>query len=71
MVDAFNLSTWNAEAGRSLECETSLLYRVSSRMARTTQRNPVLKKKKNKNKTITKEIKESFKMQFHWLQPWL
>jgi hypothetical protein len=37
--------------GRQIyEFEASLVYRVSSRTARTTQRNPVLKKKK-KNKT--------------------
>jgi hypothetical protein len=32
------------------EFEASLIYRVSSRTARTAQRNPVLKKNKNKNK---------------------
>jgi hypothetical protein len=40
---AFNLSTWKAEAGGF---EASLVYRVSSRTARATQRNPVSKKKK-------------------------
>jgi hypothetical protein len=35
----FNLSTW----------EVSLVYRVSSRTARATQRNPVSKNKQNKN----------------------
>jgi len=38
---------WEAEAGRSLEFEASLVYRVSSRIARATQRNPVFKKKKS------------------------
>jgi hypothetical protein len=32
------------------EFEASLVYRVSSRIARATQRNPVSKKKKNKKK---------------------
>jgi hypothetical protein len=30
MVHAFNPSTWEAEAGRSLEFEASLVYKVSS-----------------------------------------
>jgi hypothetical protein len=38
----FNPSTWEAEA----EFETSLVYKVSSRAARATQRNPVSKKTK-------------------------
>jgi hypothetical protein len=33
------------------EFEASLVYRVRSRTARATQRNPVSKKQKNKNKT--------------------
>jgi hypothetical protein len=49
VVHAFNPSTWEAEAGRSLslsfawssEFEASLVYKVSSRTARATQRNPV------------------------------
>jgi hypothetical protein len=45
----FNPSTWEAEAGSS-EFETSLVYRVSSRTARATQRNPVSKTKQNKTK---------------------
>jgi hypothetical protein len=36
------------------EFETSLVYRVSSRTARATQRNPVLKPKKKKQKTKKK-----------------
>jgi hypothetical protein len=35
---------------RISEFEASLVYRVSSRTARTTQRNPVLKNQKNKTK---------------------
>jgi hypothetical protein len=37
MTNAYNPSTWEAEAG--------LVYRVSSRTARATQRNPVSKNK--------------------------
>jgi hypothetical protein len=39
-------STWETEARRISEFEASLVYGVSSRTARATQRNPVLKKKK-------------------------
>jgi hypothetical protein len=35
------------------EFKASLVYRVSSRTARATQRNPVLKNKSNKNKAST------------------
>jgi hypothetical protein len=38
----FNPSTLNAEGGQSLELKDSLAYKVSSRTARATQRNPVL-----------------------------
>jgi hypothetical protein len=46
VAHAFNPSTQEAEAG-GFEFEASLVYRVSSRTARATQRNPV---SKNKNK---------------------
>jgi hypothetical protein len=46
MAHAFNPSTWEAEAG----VEASLVYRLSFRTARATQRNPVSKKKKKKTK---------------------
>jgi hypothetical protein len=39
---------------RISEFEVSLVYKVSSRTARTIQRNPVSKKQKTKNKTKTK-----------------
>jgi hypothetical protein len=45
MAHAFNPSTLEAEAGRS-EFEASLVYRMSFRIARATQRNPVLKQTK-------------------------
>jgi hypothetical protein len=42
--------------GRQIsEFKASLVYRVSSRTARATQRNPVLKKTKNKNKQTNKK----------------
>jgi hypothetical protein len=48
----FNPSTREAEAGGSPETEASLVYRVSSRVARATQRNPASKKKQTiQNKT--------------------
>jgi hypothetical protein len=37
------------------EFKTSLVYRVSSRTARTAQRNPVSKTKNNKTKNKTKQ----------------
>jgi hypothetical protein len=39
------------------EFEASLVYRVSSRTARATQRNPVSKKTKNKTKQTKKQNK--------------
>jgi hypothetical protein len=42
---AFNPSTREAEAGEFLN-EASLVYRVSSKTARTIQRNPVSKNQK-------------------------
>jgi hypothetical protein len=48
------------ERGRRIsEFEASLVYKVSSRTARATQRNPASKNKnKNKNKTKTKKRKK-------------
>jgi hypothetical protein len=44
--------------GRQIsEFEASLVYRVSSRTARATQRNPVSKNQKIKNKIKNKKIK--------------
>ena len=44
MANAFNPSTWEAEAGGFLSFEASLLYIVSSRTAKAIQRNPIKKK---------------------------
>jgi hypothetical protein len=41
------------------ELETSLVYRVSSRTATATQRNPVSKKKKKKKKKKERKSKEN------------
>ena len=43
----------DAEAGGSLEYKASLVYTVSSRTARITQRNPVLGEKKKKKLLFT------------------
>jgi hypothetical protein len=51
VAHACNPSIWEAEAG-GFEFEASLVYRVSSRTARATQRNPV---SKNKTKQKTKK----------------
>jgi hypothetical protein len=48
---------------RISEFEASLVYRVSSRTARATQRNPVSKNKKTKTKTKTKTNKQTNKTQ--------
>ena len=48
VAHAFNPSTWEAEA----EFKASLVYRVSSRTARATQRNPVLKKTNKQNNVL-------------------
>jgi hypothetical protein len=40
-MHAFNPSTLEAEADRSLEFEASLVYRVNSRIGKATQRNHV------------------------------
>lgn len=52
VMQAFNPRTRKAEeeAGGSLDLEASVAYRVSSRMARATQRDPVRKHKTNKTK---------------------
>jgi hypothetical protein len=54
---AFNPITWEAEAGGFSEFKPSLVYKVSSRTARATQRNPVSKNKQKqqqqKNSILT------------------
>ena len=56
VVHTFDPIAQEAEASRSLSFETNLAYRTSSRTARATWRNPVLKNKQtNKQKTTTKQ----------------
>jgi hypothetical protein len=50
MADAFNPSTWEAEAGRSLLVRGQPGLQRSSRTARTAQRKPVLKNKRKLTK---------------------
>jgi hypothetical protein len=58
VAHAFNPSTWEAEAGRQVsEFEASLVYKVSSRTTRATQRNPVSKKTTKKK---TQKVKRTF-----------
>jgi hypothetical protein len=47
---------------RISEFEASLVYKVSSRTARATQRNPVSKSQKNKNKNKNKNQKKKKKL---------
>jgi hypothetical protein len=47
------------------EFEASLVYRVSSRTARATQRNPVSKKQKNKTNKQTNKKKNQKTMSYH------
>ena len=57
MAHAFNPSTQEAEAGgrRISEFEVNLVYRVSSRTTRATQRNPVSKNQKKKKRKRKKK----------------
>ena len=48
----------NLQGRWTSEFEASLVYRVSSRRTRATQRNPVSKKKQNKTKTKSKQTKK-------------
>jgi hypothetical protein len=48
VVHAFHASTWGGRGRRISEFEASMVYKESSRTARTIQGNPV---SKNKNKT--------------------
>jgi hypothetical protein len=50
VVHAFNPSTQEGRSRQISEFEASLVYKVSSRTVRATQRNPVSKKRKEKQK---------------------
>jgi hypothetical protein len=59
VAQTFNSTTQEAETGGSLEFEASLVYRVSSRIARVLiQRNPVSEKQGNKTTRKKKKEKE-------------
>jgi hypothetical protein len=62
MADAFNHSTWDARGRQISEFEASLVYRVSSRIARSAQRNPV-------SKTTTKKNQNQIKKQTNKQKP--
>jgi hypothetical protein len=52
---AFNPSNSGGRGRQISEFEASLVYKVSSRTARATQRNPVSKKQKTKNRQTNKK----------------
>jgi hypothetical protein len=54
VAQAFNPSNWGGRGRQISEFEASLAYSVSSRTARTTQRNPV---SKNRTKATKKDVK--------------
>jgi hypothetical protein len=67
VVHDFNPSTWEAEACMQIyEFEASLVYKVSSRTARTTKRNPVSLSRKNKKQKTKKKQKQKQK-NYHML----
>jgi hypothetical protein len=57
VAHSFNPSTWEAEAGEFLSLRPAW-SRVSSRIVKVTQRNPVSKNKQNKTKEKEKRKKE-------------
>ena len=61
MAHTFNPRTWEAEVG---EFQGSLVYKVCSRTARATERNPVSKKTKKERK---KEKENLFVIAIYWL----
>jgi hypothetical protein len=59
VAQTFNASIWEARGRWITEVKASLVYRVSSRTARATQRNPVLKiqiKPNNNNNNNTTPV---------------
>jgi hypothetical protein len=59
VAHAFNPSTQEAEAGRISEFKTSLVYKVSSRTAWATKRNPVSKNQKQNKQTNKQKPKKT------------
>jgi hypothetical protein len=58
VAHAFNLSTWGGRGRWISEFEVSLVYKVSSRTARATERNPVSKNQKPGRKKKKKKRKK-------------
>jgi hypothetical protein len=58
VAQAFNPSTWEAEAVGFLSFEASLLYIVSSRTARAIKRNPIKKRGGGGTKYLWKELQK-------------
>ena len=68
VAHTFNPSTWEVEAGGSLEFEVSLIYKVSSRTVRTvTRRKSLLKGQTNKhpNKQTNKKNPSQIEILFN------
>jgi hypothetical protein len=61
VAHAFDLSSWGGRGRWISEFQVNLVYKVSSRTARATQRNPVSKNQKNKNKNKNKKTKTKTK----------
>jgi hypothetical protein len=59
VVHTFNPCSWEARGRWISEFEASLVYRVSSRTARATQRNPVSKNQDNKQKKRASQTSKS------------
>jgi hypothetical protein len=60
VAHTFNPSTLGGRGRQISEFEASLVYRVSSRTARATQRNPVSKKQKKKKKKRRRRRRRRF-----------
>jgi hypothetical protein len=56
VAHTFDPSAWKAESRWISEFKASLVYKVSSRTARATQRNPVSKKNKRKKEKTINEL---------------
>jgi hypothetical protein len=68
-VHAFKPSTWEAEGRQISEFKASLVYKVSSKTARTIQRNPVSKNQNQNPKPKTPKPKKKKKKRFDFKKP--
>ena len=66
VAHACNPSTLGSRSRRISEFKASLVYRVSFRIARATQRNPNSEKNKNKNKQTNKQKTKIQAMPHGW-----